>query len=35
MGLVNALWDNRDQIAVEPQEPAAAELPDQPGGDDD
>jgi hypothetical protein len=35
MGLVNALWDNRDQIAVEPQEPDAAELPDQPGGDDD
>jgi len=35
MQLVNALWDNRDQIDVEPQEPDADELTDQPGGTDD
>ena len=35
MRLVNALWDNRDQIAVEPQEPDADGVPDQSIGDDD
>jgi len=35
MRLVNALWDNRDQIAVDPQELDADGLTDQPGGDDD
>jgi len=35
MRLVNALWDNRDQIAVDPQELDADGLTDQPGGTDD
>jgi hypothetical protein len=35
MGLVNALWDNRDQIAVEPDESDTTGLTDQPGGEND
>jgi hypothetical protein len=34
MGLVNALWDNRDQIAVE-SETVDPTVDDQPGGVDD
>jgi hypothetical protein len=32
MQLVNALWDNRDQIAVEPDDVETPQVPDQNGG---
>jgi len=35
MQLVNALWDNRDQIQVEPEGVETPEVPDQPGGEHD
>jgi hypothetical protein len=35
MQLINALWDNRDQIQVEPGGDETAQVPDQPGGNDD
>jgi hypothetical protein len=34
MHIVNAMWDNRDQIAVEPDGVETPEVPDQPGGPD-
>jgi hypothetical protein len=35
MQLINALWDNRDQIQVEPDGTETPQIPDQPGGIDD
>jgi hypothetical protein len=35
MRLVNALWDNRDQIAVDPEGGETPQVPDQPGGEHD
>ncbi|WP_181693018.1 hypothetical protein [Natronomonas sp. LN261] len=35
MQLVNALWDNRDQIQVNPGGVETPQVPDQPGGNDD
>jgi hypothetical protein len=35
MGIVNAMWDNRDQIQVDPEGVEPPEVPDQPGGIDD
>ena len=35
MGLVNALWDNREGIQVEPDGVETPQVPDQPGGSDD
>jgi hypothetical protein len=32
MQLINALWDNRDQIQVEPEGVETPQVPDQPGG---
>ena len=32
MQLINALWDNRDQIQVASQDSDAVGMPDQPGG---
>ena len=35
MQLVNALWDNRDQIQVDPEGAETPQVPDQPGGPND
>jgi hypothetical protein len=35
MQLVNALWDNRDQIQVDPEGVETPEVPDRPGGEHD
>jgi hypothetical protein len=35
MQLINALWDNRDQIQVEPEGVETPAVPDQPGGEND
>jgi hypothetical protein len=35
MHIVNALWDNRDQIQVEPDGVETPQVPDQPGETDD
>ena len=35
MHLVNALWDNRDQIQVEPEGVETPEVPEQPGEEHD
>ena len=35
MQLVNALWDNRDQIQVEPEGVETPQVPDQPGDEHD
>jgi hypothetical protein len=35
MQLVNALWDSRDQIQVEPGGVETPQIPDQPGGERD
>jgi hypothetical protein len=35
MHLVNALWDNRDQIQVDPNGVETPQVPDQPGGEND
>ena len=35
MQLVNALWDNREQIQVEPEGVETPEVPEQPGGEND
>jgi hypothetical protein len=32
MYIINAMWDNRDQIAVDPDEPDTDGSPDQSGG---
>jgi hypothetical protein len=34
MQLINALWDNRDQIQVDPESVETPAVPDQPGGPD-
>lgn len=33
--IINAIWDNRDQIQVEPDGVETSPVPDQPGGIDD
>ena len=35
MQLINALWDNRDQIQVDPEGVETPQVPDQAGGPDD
>ena len=35
MQLINALWDNRGQIQIEPEGVDTPQVPDQPGGIDD
>jgi hypothetical protein len=35
MHIVNAMWDNRDQIQVEPEGVETPPVPEQPGGADD
>jgi hypothetical protein len=35
MQLINALWDNRDQIQVEPEGVETPEVPEQPGEEHD
>jgi len=35
MHIINAIWDNRDQIAVEPDGVETPQVPDQPGDEHD
>jgi hypothetical protein len=35
MHIINAMWDNRDQIQVDPEGVEAPPVPEQPGGADD